>query len=160
MLSFIRSKILQIGYAVVIVGCLALLLEFTSNADPEISSLKTYQGTLDSVPRNPIEVRGIKIKTYSVRIKTADGGIVNLRPDVGLVTPEKLAPFLGKPAVARVSKTDHIWTLDLNGSPVITYDQVKKISASRSNSLLPYWALGAGLLFLLVGYLIPRSKGT
>lgn len=158
MLDFIRRKLIQIGIGLVLGGCLFLYLELSKGKAPDIASLKTYQGTLAAVPMTVHDVKGIKLKSYDIEIETEDEGLVKLQPDMGFVTTEKLAPFIGKPAVAKASSTKHIWLLSLDGQEIITYEQVKKRYEREPSLTLPLGGIGIGLLLFLGGYFIPRSR--
>ncbi len=159
MFAWFRKKVLQIGGAAIIVGALMALLEW-SNTITEEKDLKVLTGTLVAVPMEPIKVKGVTIKSYKVLVQTSDGVVHRLLPHVGLVSTEKYAPYVGKPVTAKVSKTNYIYVLQVDGQELISYEKMRKLGEQRAADayVMPLYIALGGIVFLAFGYFLPKSR--
>ncbi|MEQ8826103.1 MAG: hypothetical protein RIC14_17180 [Filomicrobium sp.] len=145
--------------AALLVAALMAVIEWSSPVPAE-KDLRVVAGTLIDVPMERLEVRRGTIKTYKVLVRGPTGFVHELVAHGNLVTAEKYYSYIRRPVTAKVSETNYIYVLEVNGQELISYEQMSKMSAHRLEEAydLPIYFALVGLLFLALGYFLPQSR--
>jgi len=158
-MRWIAGWLIRLGAAGLVTG--SVLLWNDRDKSPALSELKAVEGVLVAVPERAVQVQGYTLKYSDLKLRVGDGSERTLTAIIGEITPQKFAGSIGKSVTAHVAGEENfIWSLDIEGRPMITYAETSRLQKAMHWSAAPYPLYGVmgGLVLFVTGVFMWRKR--